>query len=496
MTQRTIIPAFIIGAVLVSVLFYTSGCANIVPPMGGYRDSLPPMLNRVSPPDSSLDFEGNRIVFTFDEYIDVDNYMQNLIVSPIQQSIPTVTRKLNTVTLKFRDTLEANTTYTLNFGNAIKDINEGNIKRNFTYVFSTGNYLDSLRFSGNVIKAETGDIDTTLTIMLHRSGEDSIVSSQKPRYITRTNGQGQFTLRNLPPGTFYVYALKDESGSYRYMQTDQLFAFADSAVHVSDSTPNVTLYAYSVPKVAQPVTTTTTRPGRATDKRLKFTTNLQAEKQDLLETLRFTFDTPIREFDSTRVRFTADSAYTPIETGYRWEMDSTSKVLTLHYPWQEKRLYHLILEKDFATDTLGQQLLKSDTVDFTTKALTDYGKLSLRFRNLDLSRNPVLLFVLNNEVRRSFPLSSDRFQQDVFPPGEYSLRILNDENGNGKWDPGEFFGVRRQPEKVKPVQRKINVRPGRENEFEIDINATAEETRAPGSRPGQRPQPARTGQFN
>src|SRR5689334_2338111 len=98
------------------------GCANIVPPQGGFRDSLPPVLTKVNPADSSVNVTGKKINFTFDEYVTVENFSQNLMVSPIPKIPPTYLSKLNTVTVTLKDTLEPNTTYTLNFGDAIKDV--------------------------------------------------------------------------------------------------------------------------------------------------------------------------------------------------------------------------------------------------------------------------------------------------------------------------------------------------------------------------------------
>lgn len=488
MSYRGIISLIFFSAILSIGFINITGCANIVPPAGGPKDTLPPVLLRVNPRDSSLRFSADRVSFSFDEYVELDNVQQNLIVSPIPQNMPTVTRKLNTLSVKLRDSLQPNTTYSLNFGNSIKDVNEGNVMKNFTYVFSTGSYIDSLRFSGKVLLAETGGIDTTLTVMLHRSKDDSAVAKQKPRYVAKLDGKGNFLFKNLPADTFYVYALKDEGGSYRYMNTEQLFAFADSAVLIKPNTNPVTLHAYSIPrKQTAPAATATTggRGSRGTDKRLKVTTNLQQDRQDLLEEFKFQFETPVRKFDSSKVHFTTDSTFIPV-AGYSWSLDTMGKTATLHYSWKEDTQYNLVMEKDFATDTLGQQLLKPDTINFSTLKTSDYGKLVIRFRNLDLSTNQVLQVVQNSEVKSSFPLTSTNFSQTLFPPGEYTLRLLQDTNKNGKWDTGNFFGKHLQPELVKPIERKITVKPNWDNEFEIDVNA-APEPIGPGSlNPGGR----------
>lgn len=455
---------YILGLFLIlEMQVQTTGCANIVPPQGGFRDSLPPVLLKATPPDSSRNFAGNRLSFSFDEYVQVENFSQNVMVSPIPRNPPTATNKLNTVAVRLRDTLQPNTTYTIDFGSAIKDVNEGNLMKNFTYVFSTGPYIDSLTFGGNVLMAESGEIDSTLVVILHTSPEDSAVIQQRPRYMSKLDGKGNFLFRNIPPATFYVYALKDDGRIFRY-NNKQPFAFADSPVVVQQNTPRKQLYAYTEVKPTQQTTGGATANVR--DKRLKFQTTVNNGVHDLLKKFSFQFDRPLLRFDSSRVHFSTDTLYTPVG-GHVWSIDSTKKIATLTYPWRENTLYNIIIEKDFATDTLGQQLLKADTVSFITKKNADYGKLSIRFRNLDLSKNPVLQFVQSDAVVNSFPLTSAAFSQALFLPGEYQLRILHDTNKNGVWDPGEFFGKHKQPEIVTPIERKINVKEDWDNEFEI-----------------------------
>jgi hypothetical protein len=138
-------------------------------------------------------------------------------------------------------------------------------------------------------------------------------------------------------------------------------------------------------------------------------------------------------------------------------------------PGRENTLYHIILDKDFAIDSFGKKLLKTDTLSFKTKRLDEYGSLQLKFRNLDLAKNPVLQFITNDFIYKSFPLSGSSFSQSLFLPGEYELRILYDDNKNGKWDPGDFFGKHKQPEIARPVERKITVKAAWQNEVEIAL---------------------------
>ena len=447
-----------------------SGCANIIPPTGGDRDSLPPLLLKVTPPDSSKGFNTKKITFTFDEYIDnPQDIFKNLMVSPNYSTIPSVETKLRTLTVTMKDTLEPNTTYYLNFGDAIKDINEGNVLHNFSYIFTTGDTFDTLQLSGKVVLAETGGIDSTLVVMLYKNGADSAVHD-RARYITKLDGKGNFRFLYLPEGTYYIYVM-DERKMY---SEKSLFAFSDSAIQVKPDAAPVTLYAFREEKEQQASAgslinfTGGNRPGAKPDeRRLKFSTNLSANVQDLLGSFNINFEQPLRNFDSTKLWLSTDSAFNPVPAS--WQIDSLNKKLTLKIDWKESTLYNLILERDFAEDSSGRKLLKTDTISFTTKKLTDYGSLKVSFTNIDLSKNPVLQFSQGGQVIKTFPLNSAELNLPLFNPGEYELSILYDANKNGRWDPGKFFEGRKQPELVKPLNKKITVRSNWDNEFEITL---------------------------
>lgn len=113
--------------------------------------------------------------------------------------------------------------------------------------------------------------------------------------------------------------------------------------------------------------------------------------------------------------------------------------------------------------------MKSDTISFTTKKRSEYGNLALKVKGLDASKNPVLLFIQNDQVVISVPISSGTYSNSLFVPGDYELRILYDINGNGKWDAGDFFGTKKQPELVRPIERRITIKPAWENDFEVSL---------------------------
>lgn len=449
------------------------GCANMIPPSGGPRDSLPPVLMSINPPDSTKNFAGKRIVFQFDEFVTVEDPRENLLVSPVPKIDPVVESRLRTVTVIIKDTLQENVTYSIDFGDAIRDINEGNVFKDFKYVFTTGNHFDSLEITGNVIVAETGAVDSTLIVMLHSSFDDSAVIKDRPRYIAKLEQDGRFKFENLPAGRYAIYAMKDEGGQRRYLSKGQLFAFSDSVINTAASPPPITLYAYVEEKTEQTVPSDVTTPGRSgarnrpgTD-RLSFTTNTQNQQLDLLSNLELNFSAKIRDFDSTKLRLTNET-YENL-TGYYFVRDTGKKEITLVNRWVENTAYNLIIEKEFITDTAGRQVQRNDTLSFRTKQAREYGEIRLRLLNLDMTKNPVLQFVQSNEVRYAYPLTSRNFNARLFQPGDYDLRILYDGNKNGKFDPGEFFKNRRQPEKVQPISRKLNVKPNWVNEVDITL---------------------------
>lgn len=464
---------------IISTISY-SGCASIVPPLGGPKDTLPPRLVLVTPPAFSHHFNANKIIFTFDEYIDPKDVRTELIVSPVPKKDPITDAHLRTLTVRIKDTLEPNTTYSFNFHNAIRDVNEGNILRNFTYTITTGSYIDSAEFTGHVYVASTGKTDSTMIVMLQRKLDDSAVVKNRPRYVTRVDSTGGYHFRYIEPGTYALYALKDEGGTLRYLSPSQLFAFADSPVVIGKRNNPVTLYAYEESAEKKPAAKKSgskqkeevkkSEKEKEKDKRLQFTTNILNGEFDVLDTLHFRFASPLKNFDSTGIRFTdEDFADIPSER-YYFTRDSTNTLFTLFYlsPWPTDTKYHLIAAKDFAEDSSGRRLLKTDTISFHTKKETEYGEVRIRIPNLDLFRNPVLQFVQGGNVKFSYTFGRGRiFKLQLFRPGEYDLRILYDRNRNGVWDPGEFFGKHLQPEIVQPIPKKFNVKANWDNEKDI-----------------------------
>ena len=440
-------------------------CAQIGTPTGGLRDTLPPALLNATPPNRTLNFTGKQITLTFDEYVQLQNLQENLLVSPTPKRNPNVDYRLKTVIIKIRDTLQPNTTYSIQLGKSITDINENNPYPDFTYVFSTGSYIDSLSFSGSVQLAETGATDTTLLVFLYDDLSDSAVYKNKPKYIARVNKQGNFRFNNLAQGTYQLFALKDDSGQKMYTSDEQLFAFADSNITVDPTVEPVKLYAYARQKKETPPTSTTDTKQQG----LQFNSSINGGVQDLLQPLTLKFNKPLASFDSAHIHL-SDTLYNRLPAQISWT-DTLRQQIAVRYDWQGGSYYRLVLDSTSVRDTLGIGIGKNDTLAFRGKNESEYGSLKLNFRNLEKFEHPVLQFIVNRQLVKSVALTSSTFSQRLMPPGEYEIRILRDANQNGVWDPGNYNPVnraeQRQPETVFLIEQKINIRANWDNERDI-----------------------------
>lgn len=460
-----------------ALIFFIShiqtGCAVMIPPSGGPRDTIPPKLFAALPKDSAINVNTTKISLVFDEYIDGKDIQKNLIVSPYPKNSPIVEYKLRNVTIRLKDTLEPNTTYSLNFGDGIKDVDEDNIAKDFKYVFSTGNTIDQNVFSGNVILAETGKIDSTLIVVLHKNLDDTSIYKNRPRYYTRIDGKGKFSFTNLPEGKFAAFVLPNDY-SKKYDDSTKLFAFSDSLINITKDTKPVTFYAYEevkrkkvATKAATPSNIDKNNRPKKEEVRLRFTTSLENGAQDLLSPdLEITSSRKLKLFDSSKIILT-DTSYKELKN-YSVRLDTGRTKISIGYKWKEGMQFRLIIMKDALEDSAGKTIPKTDTLKFNTKNESDYGSLAIRFTNLDLSKNPVLLVMSGDKIVEAITITKRDFFQKLYRPGDYELSVLFDDNKNGIWDPGNYK-KRKQPEIVKQLNKKLSVRANWDNEIEVAL---------------------------
>lgn len=220
-------------------------CAQRAALTGGEKDVLPPEIEATLPENQTLNFTSKEIVVEFNEFVRLSNLQNQLIVSPLMKETPEVMIKGKKMVVKLPDGLEPNTTYSLNFGDAIIDITENNPYPNYKYVFSTGDYIDSLSYSGKVLNAEDLTPKAAVFVMLYNQLEDSVPLKQKPNYLAKTNADGLFSITNIAAGTYKVFALDDINGNYLYDLPNEQVAFLNEAIQLDSNTSDAALYLFA-----------------------------------------------------------------------------------------------------------------------------------------------------------------------------------------------------------------------------------------------------------
>ncbi len=214
-------------AIATSLLY---ACANMASPNGGPYDELPPKFISSTPAPDQLNYKGKKVEILFDELIQVDKPTENVIITPPQAMQPVIRANGRRVLVELEDTLRENTTYTIDFTNSIADNNEKNILENFSFAFSTGDQIDTLQISGVLLDAATLEPMPGITIGVHTDLVDSAFTTTPFVRTSRTNDRGAFTIRNMAPGTYRIYALEDVMRTYKYSQPGQQIAFGDSLI--------------------------------------------------------------------------------------------------------------------------------------------------------------------------------------------------------------------------------------------------------------------------
>lgn len=221
--------------------FLMTRCANQVAPTGGPKDTSPPKVVQAVPENRSVGFNERRIEITFDEYVTLNNASQQVLFSPPLTNKPDIKLGNKTVVIKLKEELRPNTTYTIQFGEAVKDLHEGNIFKDYAYSFATGETLDTLTLAGKVIDAATQKPVDKLFVELYTTdnlNRDSLFlqpTLRAPDFIARTDKEGQFRFYGLPDKAFLVFALEDMNANLYYDMPNEKVAFLDTLVRPSDS---------------------------------------------------------------------------------------------------------------------------------------------------------------------------------------------------------------------------------------------------------------------
>jgi hypothetical protein len=471
MTKRMLKCTNIIRVLLaIYILQSLASCANIVPPSGGPRDSIPPYRIYAKPKDSAINIQPKEILIGFNEYITLSSLQENLIVNPSIKNNPLIESKLNGVRIRLNDSLAANTTYRIQFGTAIRDVNEGNIAQDFSYVFSTGDQIDSGRLQGTVKIAETGKIDSTLIVVLQPWNNDSAIFKNKPLYYTKISSKGKFSFDFLPFTKFNIFVVPNDYNK-KYDDSTKLFAFTDSAVTVTRSQDSIRLFAFQSYQKIEKKKTTNNKQLKKNTASLKYLRNFDVREVDQLHPLQLTFEVPIHLNDSFPIVL-ADT-FNKAVTNFKTSIDSAyPNIVLIEYLWPPSTPFHLIIPQNSLKDSLNNILIKSDTISFITKPNSAYGSCLIRVNGYEQFNNPILLLTQDDKIKFQFKVYQNLLNIPQLPSGDFQLKILEDENNNGKWDTGKYgFGqLKKQPEKVWLLPNKLYIRADWENEINININ--------------------------
>ena len=207
-----------------------ASCAKIGNPSGGPRDEDPPIFVRSNPKPGALNVKRDRIEIEFDEIVNVKDAFSKVVVSPTSKSVPRVSSQGRKVTVQFTDTLQPNTTYTIDFSNAIEDNNEGNKLQGFTYSFSTGEVLDTLQISGMVLSADALEPQQGMLVGVYSNLSDTAFSTLPLERVAKTDDRGRFSVRGLAPGEYRLFALADVDNDYHRANPEEAMAFYDFTI--------------------------------------------------------------------------------------------------------------------------------------------------------------------------------------------------------------------------------------------------------------------------
>lgn len=370
-------PVLVFVIVIVSVV---SSCAKMGNPDGGWYDETPPQVIGAEPEDKGINVNSRKIKILFNEFIKIENATDNVIVSPPQLEQPEIKAAGKRILIELKDSLKSNTTYTIDFSDAISDNNEGNPLGNFTYSFSTGDRIDTLEVSGNVLEAENLEPVKGILVGLHpvadslKTGSsvldvDSVFRKQPLLRVSRTDSRGHFVIKGIAPGSYRVFALQDMDGTYTFSQKSEKIAF-NHEIFVPSFKPDVrqdTIWSDSLHiRSITPVHYTHFLPD---DIMLRAFTELQTD--------RYFLKTERKQANRFDVFFSYGHAELPTIKGLNFNaedafvIEPSEKKDTILYWLRDTTLVNqdtLSVEMTYyATDSLGELQLKTDTLEILSK---------------------------------------------------------------------------------------------------------------------------------
>ena len=217
-------------AILCLAVFIMAACASPGTPDGGEWDETPPKVVGTSPAERAVNSTTKKITLTFDEFIKLSNASEKVVISPPQIVMPEIKASGRRIVVELQDSLKKNTTYSIDFSDAIQDNNEGNPMGNYAFTFSTGEVIDTMEVAGTVLEAQNLEPIKGILVGLHSDISDSAFIKKPFERVARTNGSGKFVIKGVAPGSYRVYALEDADGDFAYTQKGEKLAFQSQLI--------------------------------------------------------------------------------------------------------------------------------------------------------------------------------------------------------------------------------------------------------------------------
>ncbi len=509
-----------------------SFCAKKGRPSGGPKDEQAPIFVTADPPYEHINFDKREIYLYFDEYITLKDLNKQLIISPpLNPENPSLITPQGSpskfISIKLLDTLQENTTYTFDFGNSVQDNNEGNKIARFKYVFSTGNYIDSLTLKGSVKSSYSSDKIKDIKLLLYRLDSaytDSTVYKKKPNYVTSTLDTSNYKFTNIKEGAYFLIALKDAASDYIFNpRMDEIGFYRDTIQLPRDSVlikpislfKEILPYSFKRVREARKGQLIFSYEGKADGMKVEVlsdvpddfktiahfekdkdtlnvwhspierdslvfkvirgntidtaTVNLRKKTLDSLsispvtrgllefkDTLFFNTNNPIVNIDTTKISLvdkdTIKVPYTPF-------ISQKENKFGFLFDKKLSQNYTLDIYPDAVTDIFNY--VNKDTIQnkFRTKSLEDYGEIIVSVINPQ-SKNVIIQITDTNDktVTEEAANTNKTITFKYLPPKTYKIRVIYDENNNGKWDTGNFL-LKKEAEVIEYFPEEQAVRP-------------------------------------
>mgnify|MGYP003571351057 CR=1 FL=1 len=352
------------------VLIFFCRCANIVTPTGGPKDETPPVVTETSPKNNSTNFKGRSVHITFDEFVTLNNPSNNVLISPPMGKKPTYRTSGKTLIIRFEEPLKHETTYSINFGNAIKDLHEGNVFSGYTFNFSTGDKIDSLSLKGKVVSASTLAPMESFIVGLYSDDNDTLTLDSlpyriQPNYITITNKEGNFEFSGLANKEYLIFALKDSNSNLIFDLPNEEIAFHSEMVKPYHIDNKIVIDTIKLDSITDTIVDSISKK--------EFIPEIKKEKYPVYELFSFIQEDSIQKIfkkelvEEGLLRFVFRYPAQNVSITALEELPDTFNIMPVYSARKDTVLWYFTPNKDSLLISINDNVNISDTTNYSLK---------------------------------------------------------------------------------------------------------------------------------